>query len=415
MNPLMITASALVIGAIFASAALARDTVQISGSSTVLPYATIVAESFGENFDFPTPVVEGGASGAGRKKLCEGVADKTIDIANSSSRIKQSDIDLCAQNGVTGIIEVRTGHDGIVFASDLNRAEFAFTPDDWYNALVANPNKTWADVNPALPAQDILAFIPGTNHGTREVFDIKVLEAGCQAIDVFGLSVYQNNTDKLRVAPMSGILPSVETIASGAYPVSRPLYFCVKIQHLDVIPGLQEYIDFFVSHDMTGPNDPLTAYGLVSDPDLAKTQEMVARTPKGPLIPGIAAIGSALAGMALSICRITRDQRARNSVEDIIKAMLFGCSLIALATFFGIAASLLFESIHFFQLYPAADFFLSPTWNPRFGGGSALGLWPLLWGTLYVSVIALPVAVPTGLMAAIHLSEYASRRTRAVA
>lgn len=326
-----------------AGVAEARDQIQIAGSSTVLPYATIVAEAFGENFDFPTPVVEGGGSGAGRKKLCEGVGETTIDIANSSSRIKQSDIDLCTQNGVTGIMEVRIGYDGIVFASDVNGAEFAFTPADWYNALaaevvkdgalVANPNKTWADVNPALPAQDILAFIPGTKHGTREVFDVKVLEAGCQAsgaeealvaakgeedgkkaclslrtdgvsvdvdgdytetlarldanknaIGVFGLSFYQNNTDKLRVATMDGVVPSVETIAAGDYPVSRPLYFYVKTAHLGVIPGLQEYIDFFVSDEIAGPDGPLAAYGLVSDPELAKTQEMVAAgTPMAPL------------------------------------------------------------------------------------------------------------------------------------
>ena len=342
MNTAKLTVSALAMAAA-ASAVDARDQIQIAGSSTVLPYATIVAEAFGENFDFPTPVVEGGGSGAGRKKMCEGVGENTIDIANSSSRIKQSDIDTCNANGVTEIIEVRIGYDGIVFASDVNGPEFAFTPADWYNALaaevvkdgalVANPNRTWADVNAALPAQDILAFIPGTKHGTREVFDVKVLEAGCKdsgaeealvaakgeedgkkaclalrtdglsvdidgdytetlarleanrnAIGVFGLSFYQNNTDKLRVATMDGVVPSVETIAAGDYPVSRPLYFYVKKAHLGVIPGLQEYIDFFVSDDMAGPDGPLADYGLVSDPELAATQAAVAAgTPMGPL------------------------------------------------------------------------------------------------------------------------------------
>ncbi|OCW56417.1 substrate-binding domain-containing protein [Hoeflea olei] len=341
MTALKFAAAALVASTTFAGAAVARDQIQIAGSSTVLPYASIVAEAFGENFSYPTPVVESGGSGAGRKKLCEGVGENTIDIANSSSRIKQSDIDLCAQNGVTEIQEVRIGYDGIVFASDINGAEFAFTPADWYNALAAkvvkdgqlvdNTAKTWADVNPDLPAQDILAFIPGTKHGTREVFDVKVLEAGCEAtgaaeafkaagdekakgctalrtdgvsvdidgdytetlaridanknaIGVFGLSFYENNTDKLRVGTMSGVTPSTETIASGEYPVSRPLYFYVKNAHLDVIPGLQEYIEFFVSDEIAGPDGPLAAYGLVSDPELAKTQEMVKnRTPMGPL------------------------------------------------------------------------------------------------------------------------------------
>ncbi|MDQ2066543.1 substrate-binding domain-containing protein [Xinfangfangia sp. CPCC 101601] len=350
MKSVMLTASALAMAAMTAGVAQARDNIQISGSSTVLPYATIVAEAFGENFDFATPVVEGGGSGAGRKNMCQGVGENTIDIANSSSRIKQSDIDLCAANGVAEIMEVRFGYDGIVFASDIAGPDFAYTPAQWFNALakdvvkdgaiVANPNKTWADVDAALPAQDILAFIPGTKHGTREVFDEKVIVQGCEdsgayeafvaastaaddsakadeaedkcmalrtdgvsvdidgdytetlariganknAIGVFGLSFYQNNSDKLKVATMSGVVPTVEAIASGDYPVSRPLFFYVKKAHFGVIPGLKEYVEFFVSDDMAGPDGPMAAYGLVSDPELAATQAAVAaETPMGPL------------------------------------------------------------------------------------------------------------------------------------
>jgi phosphate transport system substrate-binding protein len=342
MNAIKFAAAAILASSALTGAAVARDQVQIAGSSTVLPYASIVAEAFGENFDFPTPVVESGGSGAGRKKLCEGVGENTIDIANSSSRIKQSDIDLCASNGVTEIQEVRIGYDGIVFASDINGPEFAFTPSDWHNALAAkvlkdgqlvdNPYKTWNEIRADLPEQEILAFIPGTKHGTREVFDEKVIIAGCEengaaeahkaagaedvddacmalrtdgvsididgdytetlarvdanknGIGVFGLSFYQNNTDKIRVGTMGGVVPSVESIASGEYPVSRPLYFYVKNAHLDVIPGLQEYVEFFVSDEIAGPDGPLAAYGLVSDPELAKTQEMVKnRTPMGAL------------------------------------------------------------------------------------------------------------------------------------
>ena len=337
-------ATSVAILALAAGAASARDQVQVTGSSTVLPYATIVAELFGENFDFPTPVIEGGGSGAGRAKMCEGVGENTVDIANSSSRISQRDLDTCAANGVTEVMEVRFGYDGIVFASDVNGPEFAFTPADIYNALaqtvlkdgalVANPHSQWAEFNPALPAQDILVLSPGTKHGTREVFDTRVILAGCEetgamaafmeggmdedaaeeaclalrtdgrnvdidgdytetlarldadrnAIGVFGLSFYQNNTDKLRVATMGGVVPSTESIASGEYPISRPLYFYVKMAHLDVIPGLQEYIEFFVSDDIAGPDGPLAEYGLVSDPELAATQEMVAnRVAMGPL------------------------------------------------------------------------------------------------------------------------------------
>jgi phosphate transport system substrate-binding protein len=348
MKSFHLTVSVLAFAA--AMPAAARDQIQVTGSSTVLPYATIVAEAFGENFDFPTPVVEGGGSGAGRKKLCEGVGENTVDIANSSSRISQSDIDLCGANGVAEVMEVRFGYDGIVFASDANGADFALTPADVYGAVGAkvakdgaladNAAATWAEVNPALPAQDILMLVPGTKHGTREVFDTKVIIAGCketgahdlflavaegaddkekagnadkacmelrtdgrsvdidgdytetlarldadkQAVGVFGLSFYQNNTDKLKVATMSGVVPSTESIASGEYPVSRPLYFYVKKAHIGVIPGLKEYIEFFVSDDMAGPDGPLASYGLVSDPELAATQAAVAaETPMGPL------------------------------------------------------------------------------------------------------------------------------------
>ena len=334
-----LTVSTLALAAVSATSAAAqgRENVQIAGSSTVLPYATIVAEAFGENFDFPTPVVESGGSSTGLRRFCEGVGENTTDIANASRPIRASEIETCAANGVTDIIEVRIGYDGIVFASDINGNSFEFTPADWYlalaaelpvdGAMVANPNTTWDQVNDAFPAQAIAAFIPGTRHGTREVFDERVILQGCEdtgamaaimeinggdedaaeeacmairgdgvsvdidgdytetlaritanpeGIGVFGLSFYQNNTSVLQVATMNGVVPSVDSIASGEYPVSRPLFFYIKAAHLDVIPGLQEYASFFVSDDIAGPFGPLAAYGLVSDPELAETQRIVA-------------------------------------------------------------------------------------------------------------------------------------------
>lgn len=303
--------------------AFARDNVHVAGSSTVLPYATIVAEAFGENFEFNTPVVEGGGSGAGRKKLCEGVGESTIDIANSSSKMKDSEYEDCAANGVTDVKEVRFGYDGIVFASDINGGKFALTPAIIYLAI----NKdsvipSWDVVDASLPAQKISVLIPGTKHGTREVFDQKVLIQGCKdtgmydeilakisdpkaaekecssvrtdgavieidgdytetlarldadktAVGVFGLSFYENNMDKLQVATIGGVVPSVETISAGDYPISRPLFFYVKMQHLDTIPGLKEYVQFFLSDQMAGPDGELVSYGLVPDPELAATQ-----------------------------------------------------------------------------------------------------------------------------------------------
>ncbi len=337
MSYAKLTASALAITALSATAAAARDNVQVAGSSTVLPYASIVAEAFGENTDFPTPVVESGGSSAGLKRFCEGVGENTIDIANASRAIREKEIKACAENGVTDIIEVRIGYDGIVFASQIDGPAYtAFTPSDIFNALapkvmvdgalVDNPHTQWADFNSDLPASDILAFIPGTKHGTREVFEEKVIAAGCEAtgafeammaagmseddaedaclevrtdgksvdidgdytetlaridanangIGVFGLAFYENNTDKLKVATMSGIAPSTESIASGEYPVSRPLFFYIKKAHIGVIPGLQEFAGFFVSNEIAGPDGPLAQYGLVSDPELTKTQDAVA-------------------------------------------------------------------------------------------------------------------------------------------
>ncbi|UWQ16825.1 substrate-binding domain-containing protein [Jannaschia sp. M317] len=328
--------SVLAVAAVSATAAAARDQVQVAGSSTVLPYASIVAEAFGENFEFPTPVVESGGSSAGLKRFCEGVGENTIDIANASRKIRDKEIAACAEAGVTDIIEVRIGYDGIVFASQQSGPAFtAFTPSDLFNALapkvmvdgalVDNPYTQWSDFNADLPAAEILAFIPGTKHGTREVFEEKVIAEGCEAtgafeammaagmseddaedaclevrtdgrsvdidgdytetlaridaspngIGVFGLSFYENNTDKLKVATMDGVAPSTETISTGEYPVSRPLYFYIKKAHIGAIPGLKEFAEFFVSDDISGPDGPLSDYGLVSDPELPAVQATV--------------------------------------------------------------------------------------------------------------------------------------------
>ena len=335
--------SALALSAMAATTAAARDHVQIAGSSTVLPYASIVAEAFGENFDFPTPVVESGGSSSGLKRFCEGVGENTIDIANASRAIREKEIAACAEAGVTDIIEVRIGYDGIVFASQINGPAYtAFQPADIFNALgskvlvdgtiVDNPHSQWADFNANLPAADILAFIPGTKHGTREVFEDKVLLEGCEVtgameammasgmpeddaedacidvrqdgasvdidgdytetlaridtnpngIGIFGLAFYENNQDKLKVATMGGVAPSTETISTGEYPVSRPLFFYMKKAHIGVIPGLKEFASFFVADEIAGPDGPLSAYGLVADPELAATQTAIeAETPIG--------------------------------------------------------------------------------------------------------------------------------------
>jgi len=322
-------AAAVAAASVFAvtGAAEARDQVKVAGSSTVLPYANIVAEQFGKTYSkFKTPIIESGGSSAGLKLFCSGVGPATIDIANSSRKIRSKEVEACGKAGVKNIVEVSFGYDGIVFATDSKGPKWALEPKDVYLALaeqvpvdgkmVANPHKTWKDVNDKLPAWDIVAYIPGEKHGTREVFEEKVLVNGCKAVGgdkamaaagadkkavekgcikvrkdggtvdidgdytetlgrlqsnktgvgVFGLSFYENNTDKLNVATMSGVTPSVETIATGKYPVSRPLYFYVKKDHVGVIPGLKEYVEFFTSAKMIGSEGPLAEYGLVPMP-----------------------------------------------------------------------------------------------------------------------------------------------------
>jgi phosphate transport system substrate-binding protein len=309
-------------------AAFARDQIIMTGSSTVLPFANIAAEAFGQNTDFKTPVVEGGGSGAGIAKFCESADENSADIANSSRKIKSGELKKCKENGVTDVKEVRIGYDGIVFASDINGPSFEFTPSDWFHALAAevlvdgklvpNPYTKWSEVDPKLPDQEILAFIPGTKHGTREVFDLNVITIGCKnfgddkafkardgkadgcvalrtdgrvvdidgdytetlarlkanptGMGVFGLSFYENNMDTLKVAPFQGVVPSRETISNGKYRVSRPLYIYVKTQHIGVVPGLKEFVQFFLSDDMAGAGGSLDEAGLVADPALAKTQ-----------------------------------------------------------------------------------------------------------------------------------------------
>ena len=319
---------------------------QVAGSSTVLPYAQIVAENFGEIYpDFPTPVVESGGTGAGLKQFCAGVGADTLSVANASRAISASERETCTKNGVTDIQEVKFGYDGIVFATDAAGPDWKLTPDLVFKAMAAktvvdgkvadNTVKTWKDVDASLPAWPINAYIPGEKHGTREVFETKLLDTGCKAtgafdafkasgmddkaataqchqvrkdgtivdidgdytetlaridankqgVGVFGLAFYEQNQDRLKVATVGGVTPSVESVASGEYPVSRPLFFYVKKAHLGVVPGLTEFVDFFLSEQMAGPDGPLAQYGLVPAPD-AQREEARQKFTAGTTIEG---------------------------------------------------------------------------------------------------------------------------------
>jgi phosphate transport system substrate-binding protein len=313
-------ASLALMAAAGAANAQSRDTIQIAGSSTVLPFASIVAEEFGNAFpEFKTPVVGSGGSGGGLRQFCEGVGENTIDIANSSRRIRAGEIEACNGNGVNDILEVQIGYDGIVFAVSADKADFALEPVHIYNAiaanvpidgdLVPNPYTNWNEIDSSLPDQPIALAIPASNHGTREVFEERVLHEGCEAaglpelddeakeaactnvrqdvvieiagdytetlarlqsnpdtVGVFGLSFYDQNRDTLKVATISGVTPSLETIASGEYPVSRPLFFYVKGEHVGVIPGIEEYVEFFLSDQMAGAGGALEGAGMIPAP-----------------------------------------------------------------------------------------------------------------------------------------------------
>ncbi|HWL04082.1 MAG TPA: substrate-binding domain-containing protein [Xanthobacteraceae bacterium] len=299
--------------------AQSRNTIQIAGSSTVLPFSSIAAEEFGQAFPkFSTPVVGSGGTGGGFRQFCQGVGTGTIDIANASRPITAKEIESCHQNNVKQILEVQFGFDGIVFASRADKAEFKLEPKFVFAAmaaqveqngkLVPNPYTRWSQIDKSLPDQEISLVIPASNHGTREVFEEKVVTPGCRdskliaamkgdeqknaclglrqdgrvveiagdytetlarlqaqadAVGVFGLSFYDQNRDKLRVATVSGVTPSLETVAKGEYPVSRPLFFYVKGEHIGVVPGLQEFAQFFLSDTMAGSDGKLVDAGLI--------------------------------------------------------------------------------------------------------------------------------------------------------
>ncbi|MDP5036862.1 MAG: substrate-binding domain-containing protein [Alishewanella sp.] len=302
-----------------ATAQSARDTIQIAGSSTVLPFSSIAAEEFGNNFaQFKTPVVGSGGSSGGLRQFCQGVGTNTIDVANSSRKIRPAEVEACNANGVKNIIEVKIGYDGIVFASRVDAGTFALKPEHVFLAqaaqvpqngkMVANPYSRWSQIDKSLPDQSILLAIPGSNHGTREVYEEKVVLEGCKslpeiktmskdqqgefclamrtdgavveiagdytetlarlqaqkdAVGVFGLSFYESNRDRIKVATVDGVVTTVENIISGAYPVSRPLFFYVKGEHIGVIPGLQQFAEYFVSDAASGEASPLEFAGLI--------------------------------------------------------------------------------------------------------------------------------------------------------
>ena len=311
-----------------AGQAQARDYISIVGSSTVYPFATVVAEQFGKTTDFKTPTIESTGSGGGLKLFCAGVGVEHPDIANASRRIKKSEVEKCARNGVNDVVEVKIGYDGIVFANSRKAGPVSISREQIFLALakevpdpsggetlVPNPYMKWSDVDASLPDTGIEVLGPPPTSGTRDAFAELALEGGCKkigwikamrktdkkrykaichavredgayveagendnlivqkldanpaAFGVFGYSFLDQNTDRIQGSVVDGVAPTFENIADQSYPVSRPLYFYMKKAHVGAIPGMAEYLAEFTSEKAWGPEGYLADKGMIPMPD----------------------------------------------------------------------------------------------------------------------------------------------------
>lgn len=299
-----------------------RDSIRAVGSSTVYPFAKLVAENFAKAHpDFPSPIIESTGTGAGINLFCAGIGANHPDIANASRRMKASEFEICQQNGADGkmdITEIQVGLDGIAFASTKGGITMNLTPEIIYRALAAKPfgkdqtAKNWSDVDPSLPNKPILVYGPPSTSGTRDAFKELILTVGCEtdpamkalkdsnkeqheqfctevrsdgayvdqgeqdnlivqkiegnkdAVGLFGYSYLEENADKLQGLHMNGVEPTYANIADFTYPGARPLYIYVKNDHLDAIKGLREFIAEW--SNSWGNDGPLTKIGLVASP-----------------------------------------------------------------------------------------------------------------------------------------------------
>jgi len=305
--------------------ALAGDTIRIVGSSTVFPFSSTVAEQFGRRTAFKTPVVESTGSGGGLKLFCAGDGLDTPDITNASRRIKQSEVALCASHGVSEIVEVQIGYDGIVLANSKKTKPLEVTTEQIFRALakqvpidgklVDNPYSKWSDIDPSLPGTKIEVMGPPPTSGTRDAFVELAMEGGAKqvpmlaklkksdkqrfkqiahtlredgayieagendnlivqklganpnALGIFGFSFLDQNADRVQGSAVDGVQPTFEAIASGEYAVSRSLYFYLKKSHIGKVPGLQEYVAEFTSDRASGEDGYLADKGLIPLPD----------------------------------------------------------------------------------------------------------------------------------------------------
>ena len=291
----------------------AREQISITGSSTVYPFSTVVAERFGET-GFKTPVVESTGTGGGMKIFCKGIGTHTPDITNASRPIKPKEKEMCFKNGVTEIDQVIVGLDGIAFVQNGDQPIHNFTRKQIWEAMSAKGSlpKKWSDIDPSLPNYDISIMVPPPTSGTRDAWNSLVMSKGCskeikeankkdcntlredgavvevgendtliiqklqsedEKFGIFGYSYYLSNKDKSIAHTIEGKKISLEAIQDGSYPISRPLYFYVKKQHVGVIPGIDEFVKSFTSKKAIGAKRGyLTDLGLIP---LANPQEAI--------------------------------------------------------------------------------------------------------------------------------------------
>ena len=312
------------VGLSMVTAAEARDQIRIVGSSTVFPFSTAVAEEFGRSSAFKTPVVESTGSGGGLKLFCAGVGEGHPDITNASRAIKGSEKKLCASNGVTDVIEIKVGYDGIVLANSKKAPQLNFRLKDIWLGLakevvvngkiVPNPYRNWNEINPALPNKKIEVLGPPPTSGTRDAFAELALEGGCKAfpeivaiketnsnrytalchtiredgayieagendnlivgklqanpdaVGVFGYSFLEENSDVIQGSIVEGSEPSFENISDKVYQVSRSLFFYVKKAHIGIVPGIEEFLGEFLSDKAMGDFGYLAGKGLIPLP-----------------------------------------------------------------------------------------------------------------------------------------------------
>jgi phosphate transport system substrate-binding protein len=319
LKTIFITAVAVMIS----SQAIARDQIKIVGSSTVYPYTTVVAERFGKQGKFKTPVVESTGTGGGFKSFCGGVGVQHPDMTGASRAIKKDEVELCVKNGVTEIIELPIGNDGLTFAHSVKAKDANFTKAQLWKAiahdvvvdgkLVKNPYKNWKEIDKSLPDLKIEILVAPPTSGTRDAWDELVMGKGCDpefmkladkknctkyredaavieagendtlivqklgstpnAFGYFGYSYLVANKDKIKAAKIDGIAPTIEGIQKYTYPVARPLFLYAKKAHASVIPGFKEFLTEYTGKTAVGSTGYLFKVGLV--PNAKETEDKV--------------------------------------------------------------------------------------------------------------------------------------------